>query len=56
MPTQHGTTVPAIAYDTTAFRPPAASNGAVLTAAVTRSGGRPMTVKSSYNRLAYMKH
>jgi phospholipase C len=54
MPTQQGTTVPATAYDTsTVSRPPAASGGDVLTAAVSRGGGRPMTVKSSYNRLAY---
>jgi phospholipase C len=35
--------------------PSAARDGDVLTAAVSRGDGRPMTVKSSYNRLAYVK-
>jgi hypothetical protein len=56
MPTQQGTTVPATAYDTSAVSHPApASRSDVLTAAVSGPGGRPMTVKSSYNRLAYTK-
>jgi len=56
MPTQQGTTVPATAYDTSMVsRPSAASSGVVLTALVSRDGGRPMTVKSSYNRLAHAK-
>jgi len=54
-PTQQGTTVPASAYDpSTVARPAAASRTEVLTAAVSQ-GGRPMTVKSSYNRLAYRR-
>ena len=55
MPTQQGTTVPATAYDTSMLaRPSVASRGEVLPGAVSQ-GGRPMTVKSSYNRLAYPK-
>jgi hypothetical protein len=56
MPTQQGTTVPAAAYVTSMVSGPSAANdGDVLTAAVSRGDGRPMTVKSSYNRLAYVK-
>jgi hypothetical protein len=56
MPTQQGTTVPATQYDASmTSRPAAASDGEVLTAAVRHGGGRPMTAKSSYNRLARTK-
>jgi phospholipase C len=56
MPTQQGTTVPATAYDTSMVACPSATGrGDALTAAVTRGGGRPMTVKSSFNKLAYAK-
>ncbi|MGH3225324.1 MAG: alkaline phosphatase family protein, partial [Streptosporangiaceae bacterium] len=53
MPTQQGTTVPATRYDTSAVSRPPTCRTANLTAAVSRGGGRPMTLKSSYNRLAY---
>jgi phospholipase C len=66
MPTQEGTTIPASRYHLTALRPagdPAAQvprrpgPGAapeVLTDAA-RPGGRPVTTKSAYNRLAYTR-
>jgi phospholipase C len=53
MPTQQGTTVPATRYETSMVSRPAASGAANLTAAVSGANGRPMTVKSCYNRLAY---
>lgn len=53
MPNQEGTTVPATRYETSMVSRPAASGAANLTAAVSRANGRPMTIKSSYNRLAY---
>jgi phospholipase C len=56
MPTQQGTTVPPTRYDASMVsRPPAGSRSEVLTAAASRGGRRPMTIKSSYNRLAYTK-
>ena len=56
MPTQQGTTVPASDYGTPAAPGTApASSGVVVTAAGGRGSGRPMTIKSSYNRLAYVR-
>ena len=50
MPTQQGIIVPAGDYGILA---PLATSGITATASVRRTGGRPMTIKSSYNRLAY---
>jgi hypothetical protein len=56
MPNQQGGTTPASAHLTVAASPAGPDAAAeVTTAAVRRAGPRPMTVKSSYNRLAHVR-
>jgi phospholipase C len=55
MPNQQGGTTPASAHLTAAISPAGPDGAAVTTAAVRRTGPRPMTVKSSYNRLVHVR-
>jgi phospholipase C len=55
MPTQEGTTVPASSYHLTAARRAAPEPEAGVLASAGRPGGRPVTTKSAYNRLAYTR-
>ena len=53
MPDQQGGTEPASTHLTSASSSAAPDDAEATTAAVRRTGQRPMTIKSSYNRLAY---
>jgi len=53
MPNQQGGTAPASAQLTSVSSSAGPDGAEVTTAAVRRTGPRPMTIKSSYNRLAY---
>jgi phospholipase C len=55
MPNQQGGTTPASARLTAATSPAGPGAAEVTTAVVRRTGPRPMTVKSSYNRLAQVR-
>jgi phospholipase C len=56
MPNQQGGTTPASTHLTAATSPASPGDAAVTTtAALRRTGQRPMTVKSSYNRLAHVR-
>jgi phospholipase C len=55
MPNQQGGTTPASTHLTAASSPAGPGDAEVTTAAVRRTGPRPMTVKSSYNRLARVR-
>jgi phospholipase C len=55
MPNQQGGTEPASTHLTAATLPAGPDDAEVTTAVVRRTGQRPMTVKSSYNRLAQVR-
>ncbi len=55
MPNQQGGTSSASAELTAAIAPAGPADGEPAPAAGRRSGQRPMTAKSSYNRLAYVR-